>query len=174
MNTLIIAAYKTVCKPITLKWRKNYMICNIFSIADLKNLESFVSDKKFISNHIGGTSLECDIWSRVEPETEFYTLMCVNQWPNDTLQCGIPYKKILRACWRRIEGLCEGGVSNSYFDYIDVGDGCWRRNVLVTSLSCWWQFWPFLDTNFRYLFILASGTNIQKMLQTSKVCHQYP
>ena len=22
--------------------------------------------------------------------------------------------------------------------YIDVGDGCWRRNVLVTSLRCWW------------------------------------
>ena len=22
--------------------------------------------------------------------------------------------------------------------YIDVGDGCWRPNVLVTSLRCWW------------------------------------
>ena len=22
--------------------------------------------------------------------------------------------------------------------YIDVGDGCWTRNVLVTSLRCWW------------------------------------
>ena len=22
-------------------------------------------------------------------------------------------------------------------DYIDVGDGCWRRNVLVTTWSCW-------------------------------------
>ena len=21
--------------------------------------------------------------------------------------------------------------------YIDVGDGCWRRNVLVTTLRCW-------------------------------------
>ena len=21
--------------------------------------------------------------------------------------------------------------------YIDVGDGCWRPNVLVTSLRCW-------------------------------------
>ena len=21
--------------------------------------------------------------------------------------------------------------------YIDVGDGCWRSNVLVTSLLCW-------------------------------------
>ena len=27
--------------------------------------------------------------------------------------------------------------------YIDVGDGCWRRNVLVTTLKCWWRFWPF-------------------------------
>ena len=23
------------------------------------------------------------------------------------------------------------------FGYIDVGDGCWRPNVLVTSLRCW-------------------------------------
>ena len=23
------------------------------------------------------------------------------------------------------------------FGYIDVGDGCWRPNVLVTSLTCW-------------------------------------
>ena len=24
--------------------------------------------------------------------------------------------------------------------YIDVGDGCWRRNVLGTTLRCWWRF----------------------------------
>ena len=24
------------------------------------------------------------------------------------------------------------------FGYIDVRDGCWRPNVLVTSLRCWW------------------------------------
>ena len=29
------------------------------------------------------------------------------------------------------------------FGYIDVGDGCWRRNVLVTIWKCWWRFWPF-------------------------------
>ena len=27
--------------------------------------------------------------------------------------------------------------------YIDVGDGCWKRNVLVTILRCWWRFCPF-------------------------------
>ena len=26
--------------------------------------------------------------------------------------------------------------------YIDVGDGYWRRNVLVRTMRCWWQFWP--------------------------------
>ena len=25
----------------------------------------------------------------------------------------------------------------------DVGDGCWRRNVLVTTLRWWWRVWPF-------------------------------
>ena len=23
--------------------------------------------------------------------------------------------------------------------YIDVGDGCWRRNQLVTTFICWWR-----------------------------------
>ena len=23
------------------------------------------------------------------------------------------------------------------YGYIDVGDGCWRRNVLTTTLRCW-------------------------------------
>ena len=27
--------------------------------------------------------------------------------------------------------------------YIDVGDRCWRQNVLVTTIRCLWQFWPF-------------------------------
>jgi len=27
-----------------------------------------------------------------------------------------------------------------YSGYIDVGDGCWRRNVLATTLRCWWRF----------------------------------
>ena len=28
-------------------------------------------------------------------------------------------------------------------DYINVGDGCWRRNILMTILRCWWRYWPF-------------------------------
>ena len=29
--------------------------------------------------------------------------------------------------------------------YIDIGNGCWRRNELVTTLRCWWRFWQFLS-----------------------------
>ena len=29
------------------------------------------------------------------------------------------------------------------FSYIDAGDRCWRQNVLVTTLGCWWRFWSF-------------------------------
>ena len=32
--------------------------------------------------------------------------------------------------------------------YIDVGDGCWRRNVFVTIIRCWWRFWPFWSPTF--------------------------
>ena len=53
----------------------------------------------------------------------------------------------------------------SKIGFIDVGDGCWRRNVLVTVLAI-------LVTNIHYLFTLASGTNIQKMSLTSTNRHQ--
>ena len=52
-----------------------------------------------------------------------------------------------------------GDRSRFQSGYIDVGDGCWRRNVLVTVLAI-------LVTNIHYLFTLASGTNIQKMSPT--------
>ena len=41
---------------------------------------------------------------------------------------------------------------------IDVGDECWRRNVLATPLRSWWRFRPFKE----------SDTNIQKMSPISK------
>ena len=28
-------------------------------------------------------------------------------------------------------------LSQTLRGYIDVGDGCWRRNVLVTAVGCW-------------------------------------
>ena len=43
------------------------------------------------------------------------------------------------------------------YDYIDVGDGCWRRNVLVTVLAI-------LVTNILYLLTIAP---------TFKICRQY-
>ena len=27
--------------------------------------------------------------------------------------------------------------------YTDIGDGCWRQNVLVAIIKCWRRFWPF-------------------------------
>ena len=41
--------------------------------------------------------------------------------------------------------------------YIDVGDGCWRPNELVTNLRCWW---PFQDVGDR--FNTLKITNITK------------
>ena len=39
--------------------------------------------------------------------------------------------------------------------YIDVGDGCWRPNVLVTSLR-WW--WPIQDVGDRFNTLSMSPT----------------
>jgi len=34
--------------------------------------------------------------------------------------------------------LTFSNIRHQHKGYIDVGDGCWRPNVLVTSLRCWW------------------------------------
>ena len=41
------------------------------------------------------------------------------------------YILLLTDCWWRMSITDVDG-------YIDVGDGCWRPNELVTSLRCWW------------------------------------
>ena len=51
---------------------------------------------------------------------------------------------------------------------INVDDGCWKRNVLVTTIRCWWSI--------SAIFILPSGTNIDKMpptLSHQHSCHLY-
>ena len=52
--------------------------------------------------------------------------------------------------------------------YIDAGDGSWRPNVLVTTThKILVTVSAILVTIIRYIFTLASGTNIQKMSLTS-------
>ena len=56
--------------------------------------------------------------------------------------------------------------------YIDVDDGCWRRNVLATTLRCWWGFGRFCHP---LSFNISVGhqhpkdlTNIENLSLTSK------
>ena len=45
--------------------------------------------------------------------------------------------------------------------HIDAGDGCWRPNILVTSLRCWW---PILDIGDRFNRLGKSPTKRKKSL----------
>ena len=58
--------------------------------------------------------------------------------------------------------------------YIDVGDGCWWRIMLVTIIRCWfWLFWSPTSTNIHYLNINVELQH-SKMSPTSKFSHQHP
>ena len=49
---------------------------------------------------------------------------------------------------------------------IDIGDGCCRRMVLVTTIRCCWQFWPFWSpTSTIFLH--------KRRAPTSQRCHQH-
>ena len=62
--------------------------------------------------------------------------------------------------------------------YIEVGDGCRRRNVLMNISRCWWQLWSFghqhllsLYISFGYLHS-EDVTKIEILSPTSN-CHQF-
>ena len=42
--------------------------------------------------------------------------------------------------------------------YIDVGDGCLRRNMMATTLRCWWQFWLCLSPTQSHQHPLVTNT----------------
>ena len=64
--------------------------------------------------------------------------------------------------------------------YINVGDGCWKRTVLMTTFRYWWRFCPFWSTIFlhwtpkceRCHFHQNSFTNTHKSSPTSR-CYQH-
>ena len=83
--------------------------------------------------------------------------------------------------------LGEGKASNFYslkftFENNDIGDGCWRRNELVTSLRCWWEIRSFWTRTFA-IFEHQRAFTYHKYHQCSKcvpnfklpksLCHQH-
>ena len=51
--------------------------------------------------------------------------------------------------------------------YIDVGYGCWRQYVLVTTIRCWWRFWPFWSPSST---IFSHKRRAPSLIR----CHQHP
>jgi len=60
----------------------------------------------------------------------------------------------------------------NHLGYIDVGDGFWRRNVLMTPFECWWRFWPY--GSLRSTFYMSQWHNIQKIEILSPTSDFYP
>ena len=52
---------------------------------------------------------------------------------------------------------------------------CWRRNVLATTLRCWWRFSPFFCHQHPLSFKISVGyqqPNVEILSLTYKNCHQ--
>ena len=66
-------------------------------------------------------------------------------------------------------------IVHDHFGYIDVGDRRWRRNMLATTLRCWWRVWPFSSqTSSPLSFVISVGdqhsknvTNIETLSPTN-------
>ena len=59
-------------------------------------------------------------------------------------------------------------ISSKRVRYIDVSDGCWRRNVLVTTKRFWWRFWQFWSLSQTCHQHWNSVNNIPKSSPTSR------
>ena len=78
---------------------------------------------------------------------------------------------------------CGSKCLFSWRDYIEDGDGRWRRNVLVTIIRFWWRSWPFWSPilvsilTYQFFYIRAEhqhsndATNILKLSLTAR-CHR--
>ena len=76
---------------------------------------------------------------------------------------------VMSKWYLRHQEYCDSSIwyNHSIHGYINFGDECWRRNVLVTTLRCWWPFWPFLAPT---SFNISVGDQHPKIV---KNCHQY-
>ena len=58
--------------------------------------------------------------------------------------------------------------------HIDVGDGCWRPNVLVPSLRCWWSIQDVGDRHIeKTTNITKKVANIMILSPTSEISHHH-
>ena len=64
---------------------------------------------------------------------------------------------------------------NNIHDYIHVGDGCCRRDVLMTTIRCWRRIWPkFLVINIHYHSTLRCPTSrYHQHLYNQHLYHQH-
>ena len=62
----------------------------------------------------------------VQPKTKCCTLMCVNQSPNDTVQCGTPY----RMKWRNSRSEISPGFHNCFRNFV-----AWYSPMLVAVVD---------------------------------------
>ena len=62
-------------------------------------------------------------------------------------------------------------INYAIIDYIDVGDGCFRRNVLVTTIRCCWRLWPFWSLTFKGYHQNRNSGWVTHKLSTN--CHQH-
>ena len=79
---------------------------------------------------------------------------------------GFKETKVKLNSWFLGNRLCE---KMAKFGYIDVGDGCWRPNVLVTRFRCWW---PIQDVGDRFNTLRKSPT-LRKKSPREWFCHQH-
>ena len=112
-----------------------------------------------------------DVESKFETDEEIYQLRRKITLPQakipELVDIGKGFFILSTSCWWRI---LEG--------YIGVGDGCGRRNLLETTLRCWWRFWPFLLPTFSFIISIGHQhpkdvTNIKSTRKFSPTeCHQ--
>ena len=129
-------------------WWQNYYVGDFFIMLTILCIKSVTNISKlspthFVSNihHQHRCSLD---WALILARNASQKFLVFRF---QTLEFSNVSNLNLRRIWIRNHGRERTYIQhfppNAYEGYIDVGYECWRRNMLLRTLRCWWRFWPF-------------------------------
>ena len=141
----------------------------------LKSFPIFLLNESLLTSLERAESLTLNSWP-------IHSQVLTPNWYCSHFKTCIWFWKKMEHCFKLITGIIFNGASivdhnwiklaffrKCLFGYIDVEDGCWRRDVLATTLWCWWRFWPFLSpTSFIFQHKRRAPTT---KISISKFCH---
>ena len=113
-----------------------------------------------------------NIWARSGTVPQFWTQPVPVECPRSELSAITSGTVPNGLSWEKFVNTLDPGAdvpaTEYHCCYIDVGDSCWRRNMLVSTFRCWWPI-----HNIQNVTNIKKVTNITILSPTSTHFHHH-